>query len=96
MLFLQIRSNEDEKKKIFYSITGPGADQPPLGLFHIDRDTGNLYISQPLDREKQAKYTVSMLSAQLTFYSVSVNQHFMPTQSAQSYALTYIPAIKHS
>ncbi|KAE8280224.1 Cadherin-1 Epithelial cadherin [Larimichthys crocea] len=53
----QIRSNEDEKKKIFYSITGPGADQPPLGLFHIDRDTGNLYISQPLDREKQAKYT---------------------------------------
>nr|XP_046258848.1 B-cadherin-like isoform X12 [Scatophagus argus] len=54
---VQIRSSEDKVKKIYYSITGPGADQPPVRLFTMDRDTGNLYLTQPLDREAQAKYT---------------------------------------
>ncbi|XP_070834244.1 B-cadherin-like [Chaetodon trifascialis] len=53
----QIRSSEDKIKKIYYSITGPGADEEPFGLFTMDRDTGNLYLTQPLDREAQAKYT---------------------------------------
>ncbi|XP_037321858.2 B-cadherin isoform X1 [Pungitius pungitius] len=52
----QIRSSEDKIKKIFYSITGPGASEDPMGLFTMDRVTGNLYITQPLDREVQAAY----------------------------------------
>lgn len=53
----QIRSSEDKLKTIYYSISGPGADQAPVGLFTMDRHTGILYITQPLDREAQDKYT---------------------------------------
>uniref|UniRef100_A0A3B3VM65 Cadherin-1 n=1 Tax=Poecilia latipinna TaxID=48699 RepID=A0A3B3VM65_9TELE len=59
---VQIRSDADKTKKIFYNITGPGADEPPVGLFTMDRDTGYLYLTQGLDREKQDKYTVSVFS----------------------------------
>ncbi|XP_008427220.1 B-cadherin-like [Poecilia reticulata] len=55
---VQIRSDNDKTKKIIYSITGPGADQPPVGLFIMDRDTGDLYITEALDREKVDKYTL--------------------------------------
>uniref|UniRef100_A0A3Q4HZA7 Cadherin-1 n=1 Tax=Neolamprologus brichardi TaxID=32507 RepID=A0A3Q4HZA7_NEOBR len=52
----QIRSNEDKTRKLFYSITGPGANLPPVGRFKMDRETGNLYVTQPLDREETAEY----------------------------------------
>ncbi|XP_028430194.1 B-cadherin [Perca flavescens] len=52
----QIRSDKDKRKTIIYSITGPGADQPPVGLFTVNRNNGSLYLTQPLDREKQDIY----------------------------------------
>uniref|UniRef100_A0A3B3HSY2 Cadherin domain-containing protein n=1 Tax=Oryzias latipes TaxID=8090 RepID=A0A3B3HSY2_ORYLA len=45
-------------QKILYSITGPGATEDPVGLFTIEKDTGDLYVHQRLDREKQAHYTL--------------------------------------
>lgn len=56
--FVQIRSNQDKEKKVYYSITGPGADQPPVNLFTMDRETGILYVTQQLDREQQDKHMV--------------------------------------
>ncbi|XP_024115356.1 cadherin-1 [Oryzias melastigma] len=55
---VQVRSSEDKKKTITYSITGPGADEDPVGLFTMDKNTGDLYVHQRLDREKQANYTL--------------------------------------
>ncbi|XP_031733111.1 B-cadherin-like [Anarrhichthys ocellatus] len=56
LLVAQIRSNEDKIQKILYSITGPGASEDPVDLFTMTKNTGNLYLTQPLDRELIDKY----------------------------------------
>lgn len=58
--FVQIKSNRDKETKVFYSITGPGADRPPVGVFIIERESGWLKVTEPLDRENIATYTVSI------------------------------------
>uniref|UniRef100_A0A3Q2GMG8 Cadherin-1 n=1 Tax=Cyprinodon variegatus TaxID=28743 RepID=A0A3Q2GMG8_CYPVA len=57
----QVKSDDHENKRIRYKITGPGADQDPVKLFTMDEETGHLYVTQPLDREKQSSYTVSSI-----------------------------------
>lgn len=44
---------------IRYSITGAGADQPPSGIYNIDPISGNMFVTQPLDREERASFHVS-------------------------------------
>ncbi|XP_038610256.1 LOW QUALITY PROTEIN: cadherin-1-like [Tachyglossus aculeatus] len=55
---VQIKSNRDKETKVYYSITGEGADKPPEGVFTIERETGWMKVTQPLDREKIPKYTL--------------------------------------
>ncbi|XP_066099279.1 cadherin-1 [Saccopteryx bilineata] len=55
---VQIKSNRDKETQVFYSITGQGADVPPVGVFIIERETGWLKVTQPLDREAIARYTL--------------------------------------
>ncbi|KAG8513285.1 Cadherin-4 [Galemys pyrenaicus] len=56
---LQIRSDKDNDIPIRYSITGVGADQPPMEVFSIDSMSGRMYVTRPMDREERASYHVS-------------------------------------
>ncbi|KAA8593455.1 hypothetical protein FQN60_009571, partial [Etheostoma spectabile] len=51
-----IRSDQDKAVGIRYSITGAGADQPPSGIYNIDPISGNMFVTQPLDREERASF----------------------------------------
>ncbi|XP_051884024.1 B-cadherin [Pristis pectinata] len=55
-LLVQIKSNRQKEIPLTYSITGPGADQPPLNVFTINKLTGEILVHQPLDRERIARY----------------------------------------
>ncbi|XP_026070693.1 B-cadherin isoform X1 [Carassius auratus] len=56
MKLVQIKSNFDKETQMQYSITGEGANENPKGIFIIDKLSGNLFVTQPLDREKKASY----------------------------------------
>ncbi|XP_014643028.1 PREDICTED: cadherin-4 [Ceratotherium simum simum] len=51
-----IRSDKDNDIPIRYSITGVGADQPPMEVFSIDSMSGRMYVTRPMDREERASY----------------------------------------
>ncbi|XP_077390691.1 cadherin-2-like [Festucalex cinctus] len=48
---VRIRSDRDKSWLLRYSVTGPGADQPPTGIFIINPISGQLSVTKPLDRE---------------------------------------------
>ncbi|XP_049604413.1 cadherin-2 [Syngnathus scovelli] len=53
---VRIRSDNDKNRSLRYSVTGPGADQPPTGIFLIDPISGELSVNEPLDREYIPNY----------------------------------------
>ncbi|XP_030206247.1 EP-cadherin-like isoform X1 [Gadus morhua] len=62
-LVAQIRSDKDKWSRMEYKITSYGAN----GLFIIDRNTGQLYVTKPLDRERKSQY---MLDVHANFASM--------------------------
>lgn len=56
---LQIRSDRDKNRMLRYSVTGPGADQFPSGIFIINPISGQLSVTKPLDREHISNFHVS-------------------------------------
>ncbi|XP_077572869.1 cadherin-2-like isoform X2 [Stigmatopora nigra] len=53
---VRIRSDRDKSWLLRYSVTGPGADQPPTGIFIINPISGQLSVTKPLDREHIANF----------------------------------------
>ncbi|XP_052416466.1 B-cadherin isoform X4 [Carassius gibelio] len=53
---VQIKSEYAKEVHMVYRVTGEGADLEPKGIFTIDKFTGNLFVTNPLDREKKASY----------------------------------------
>uniref|UniRef100_A0A452V8Q4 Cadherin-2 n=1 Tax=Ursus maritimus TaxID=29073 RepID=A0A452V8Q4_URSMA len=53
---VRIRSDRDKNLSLRYSVTGPGADQPPTGIFIINPISGQLSVTKPLDRELIARF----------------------------------------
>lgn len=58
----QIRSDRDKNRMLRYSVTGPGADQPPTGIFIINPISGQLSVTKPLDREHISNFHVRLHS----------------------------------
>ncbi|KAG7455190.1 hypothetical protein MATL_G00253960 [Megalops atlanticus] len=53
---VRIRSDHDKTRSLRYSVTGPGADQPPTGIFIINPISGELSVTKPLDREQISNF----------------------------------------
>ncbi|XP_061453707.1 desmocollin-2-like isoform X3 [Rhineura floridana] len=51
MKIQQLSSDMALKYNIRYSISGHGVDKPPLNYFYIEKETGNLFVNCPIDRE---------------------------------------------
>ncbi|XP_037537239.1 cadherin-2 [Nematolebias whitei] len=63
---VRIRSDHDKNQILRYSVTGPGADQPPFAIFTIDPISGELTVNKPLDREHIPNFHVSQKVPQYT------------------------------
>ncbi|XP_038622665.1 desmocollin-2-like isoform X2 [Tachyglossus aculeatus] len=69
MFLQQVQSDTQQNYTIFYSISGPGVDREPINLFHVERDTGNLYCNRPVDREQYECFELTAYATTSDGYS---------------------------
>ncbi|XP_004606097.2 desmoglein-3 [Sorex araneus] len=55
----KISSDIQATQKVFYRISGMGADQPPLGIFIVDKNTGEINITSIVDREETPSFQIT-------------------------------------
>ncbi|XP_062986745.1 desmocollin-2-like [Elgaria multicarinata webbii] len=68
MQIQQLTSDMALKYNIRYSISGHGADKPPLNYFYIENETGNLFVTSPIDREVYPEFQLICYAATLDGY----------------------------
>lgn len=51
----------EEEFQLQYKLQGKGVDEDPKGLFHINEDTGSIYVHQKIDYEQTSLFQVSHL-----------------------------------
>ncbi|XP_067307455.1 cadherin-1-like [Pseudorasbora parva] len=67
---VQIKSDYSRETKMQYKITGEGADLDPKGTFIIDKHSGFVFVTRPLDRETKASY-------RLVAHASAIDEPFM-------------------
>ncbi|KAM6458291.1 desmocollin-2-like isoform 1-T1 [Liasis olivaceus] len=72
MQIQQLSSDTAQKYNITYSISGPGVDQPPLNYFYIEKETGNLFVTCPIDREEYAEFQIICYAKTLDGYTPEI------------------------
>lgn len=65
----RVQSDTQVLYDIIYTISGPGVDQPPVGLFHMDPKTGDLYINGIVDREEYPSFPLTVYATSVDGYS---------------------------
>ncbi|KAM9225694.1 desmoglein-3 [Dugong dugon] len=55
----KITSDFQATQKITYKISGVGIDQPPLGIFVVDKNTGEINITAIVDREETPGFLIT-------------------------------------
>ncbi|XP_005280051.2 desmocollin-1 isoform X1 [Chrysemys picta bellii] len=58
MQIQQVQSDTAQNYVIHYTAAGPGIDQDPKGLFYIERETGNIFATGPVDREQYPSFQI--------------------------------------
>uniref|UniRef100_A0A8D0BYX9 Cadherin domain-containing protein n=1 Tax=Salvator merianae TaxID=96440 RepID=A0A8D0BYX9_SALMN len=72
MQIQQLSSDTAQYYNITYSISGPGVDKPPLNYFYIERETGNLFSTCPIDREEYPEFQIICYARTLDGYTPEV------------------------
>lgn len=85
----QIRSDRDKNLSLRYSVTGPGADQPPTGIFIINPISGQLSVTKPLDRELIARFHVSCWVCVPTRENVCMHSFPLPCVTRMAITLRF-------
>ncbi|XP_054579697.1 desmocollin-3 isoform X2 [Eptesicus fuscus] len=68
----KVQSDAAQNYTVFYSISGRGVDQEPLNLFFIEKDTGNLYCTRPVDREEYDVFDLIAYASTADGYSADL------------------------
>ncbi|XP_017713530.1 PREDICTED: desmoglein-3 [Rhinopithecus bieti] len=55
----KITSDYQATQKITYRISGVGIDQPPFGIFVVDKNTGDINITAIVDREETPSFLIT-------------------------------------
>ncbi|XP_075388983.1 desmoglein-3 [Tenrec ecaudatus] len=55
----EITSDFQKTQKVTYQISGVGIDQPPLGIFVVDKYTGKINITAIVDREETPSFLIT-------------------------------------
>uniref|UniRef100_A0A8C4W8C8 Cadherin domain-containing protein n=1 Tax=Gopherus evgoodei TaxID=1825980 RepID=A0A8C4W8C8_9SAUR len=72
MQIQQVQSDTAQNYTIYYSATGPGIDRDPKNLFYVERETGNVFATGPVDREQYPEFKIIFFATTADGYSPEI------------------------